>query len=135
MTCSTFWSKVRRGVPLAPHARAHVLPRVDPRGGIERGVVVELLHHLPERHAMFRAEVEAEAFVQLGDDARERLQLPGPGLVAGARAHRVEDPRPALERDPAVEPLQCSSAFSFDRVVHDAAFHGPPGGQASLSGR
>src|SRR5712692_8681860 len=55
---------------------AYVLPRVDPRGGIERGVVVELLHHLSERHAMFGAEVETEAFVQLGDDARERLQFP-----------------------------------------------------------
>src|SRR6266852_1140829 len=114
---------------LLVEGEAYVLPRVDPRGGIERGVVVELLHHLSERHAMFGAEVETEAFVQLGDDARERLQLPGSGLVAGARAHRIADPRPAFERDPAARCLLDPVRLHVDVLLHLARQLGPVGGQ------
>jgi hypothetical protein len=39
----------------------HVLARVDARRRVEPGVLVELLHHLAEGHAVLRAEVQAEA--------------------------------------------------------------------------
>ncbi len=47
----------------------NVLPRVHPAEG---RVVVELFHHLAERHAVLGAEVEPKALVQLGIDAGQR---------------------------------------------------------------
>src|ERR1700733_920167 len=53
----------------------HVLPRVGPGCCVKRSVVVELLHHLAESHSVLGAEVQPKALVQLGDNARKRLQL------------------------------------------------------------
>jgi hypothetical protein len=54
---------------LVIEGKPDVLSRVDARRGIERRVVVKLLHHMGERDAMLRAEVQTEAFVQLCNDA------------------------------------------------------------------
>ena len=81
----------------------HVLARVHPRRGVERRVVVELLHHLAEGHAVLGAEVQPEALVQLGDDAGERLQLLRRDAVAAASCRR-DRARPAL-RSSAILPL------------------------------
>ena len=90
---------------LLVEGQAHVLPRVDPRAGVEPRVCVEPLHHLAEGQAMLRAEVEPEALVQLGDDPGERFQLLrlGPGVALGA--HRVEQPGLPLQRDAAARRL------------------------------
>src|ERR1019366_8562551 len=67
---------------LLVEGEAHVLTRVYPRCRIERGVVVELLHHLAERYAVLWAKVESKALVQLSDDAGKGLEFLGPCLVA-----------------------------------------------------
>ena len=48
---------------LVVEGEPHVLPRVDARRGFERRVVVKLLHHMGERYAVLRTEIEPEAFV------------------------------------------------------------------------
>lgn len=53
----------------------HVLPCIDARCGIERDVVVQLLHHMAERHTVLRAEVQTKPLVQLSDDSREGLEF------------------------------------------------------------
>ena len=47
---------------------AHVLQRVDLRGRVERGVLLQPLHHPAEREAVFWAQLNAEALVKFGDD-------------------------------------------------------------------
>ena len=59
------WSKVRRTFSA----------RVDPRRGVERGVAVELVHHLFDRDPVFGAKLDTEPLVQLGDDPGQRLHL------------------------------------------------------------
>src|SRR5262249_49841003 len=82
---------------LLVEGKAHVLARVDPGSGIERRVVVELLHHLAERHAVLGTEVEPEPLVQLRDDAREYLQLLRRRSVALLGPDGFEHARPALQ--------------------------------------
>ncbi len=47
----------------------YVLTCVHARARLEPGVSIETVHHLLERQAMLRPEVDAESIVQLGDDA------------------------------------------------------------------
>src|SRR5262249_29505113 len=68
-----------------------VLARIGPGGGIEAGVVGQLLHHLAERYLVLGAEVEAETLVQLGNYSRQRLQLLRRRGVPALCALRVEN--------------------------------------------
>ena len=55
-------------VDLVIESQAHVFARVDPRRGVERGITVELVHHLFDRDPVFGAKLDTEPLVQLGDD-------------------------------------------------------------------
>src|SRR5215472_8550435 len=77
----------------------HVLPGVDARCGVERGVPVELVHHLTEGHAVLRAEIDAKALVEFGNDARERLQLLRRSTVGYFGAHGLQYAGLPFQRD------------------------------------
>ena len=56
-------------VDLVVEGYAHVLERVDLGGCVERSVLFEPLHHSAERYAVFVSELDAEALIELDDDA------------------------------------------------------------------
>ena len=55
---------------LLVEGQADALARVDPGAGVQGRVPVELLHHLAQGQPVLGSQVQAEAFVQLGDDHR-----------------------------------------------------------------
>ena len=114
---------------LLVEGEADVLAGVDPRRGVERRVVVELLHHLAERHAMLGAEVQPEALVQLGDDPRERLQLLGRRSRGPLGADGIEHARPALQSDLAAAGLLDPVRLHVDVLLHLARQLGAIGRQ------
>ena len=85
---------------LVVEGQPDVLAGVHACRGIKCRVPVQLVHHLAEGDTVLGPEVEAEPFVQLGDDLREHLDLVWLRSVRALRACGVQHPRPPIERDP-----------------------------------
>ena len=62
----------------------------DPRGGVERGVVVELLHHLAERHPVLGSEIEPKRSFSSAMIRESVSSSSGAMSVTALGAHRVE---------------------------------------------
>ncbi len=94
-----------------------VLAGIDPGRRVECGVLVQALHHLAEGDPMLRSEVQTEALVQLGDDARERLHFALIGAVARPGAYRIEHSGPPLQRDLSAGGLLDPVGFHVDVLL------------------
>ncbi len=103
---------------LALEGQAHVLAGVRAGARVERPIRVELVHHLAEGDLVLGSQAEAEALVQLRDDAGERLRLFGAAPTLGSRAYRVEHPAPALELDLAGRRLLEAIRLHVDVLLH-----------------
>jgi len=78
----------------------NVLPGVHPGAGIQGRVPIQAGHRLLQADPILLAQVDAEPFVQLGDDLGEGFQLLLTGGVGAFRFHGFELPGPALQLDP-----------------------------------
>ena len=120
---------------LVVEGEADVFAGVDARGGVEGAVVFEAVEHLAEGDAVFRAEVEAEAFVQLGDDAGQRLHFVlGRALVDGARTG-VEGAAAPRQIDRAPSRAPHAVRLHVDVLLHfQREFPRPPPAGAGADG-